>query len=91
MCAQGHPHGLHVAAFDADRVSAANGGRQLYSALEMGRHKALVTIHRLYRALAWTGRFALPLAQQHVEVAVHVWHRVVQVRALPLSCRNNRG
>ena len=42
MRALGHPHGLHVTAFDADRVSEANVGRQLYSAADIGRHKALV-------------------------------------------------
>jgi len=47
MRALGHPFGLHVTAFDADRVSEANVGRQLYSAADIGRHKALVTIHRL--------------------------------------------
>ena len=55
MCALGHPHGLHVTAFDADRVSEANVGRQLYSAADIGRHKALVTIHRLnqFYGLDW--------------------------------------
>ena len=47
MRALGHPHGLLVTAFDADRVSESNVGRQLYSASDVGRHKALVTIHRL--------------------------------------------
>lgn len=51
----GHPHGLHVTAFDADRVSEANVGRQIYSAADVGRHKALVTIHRLnqFYGLDW--------------------------------------
>lgn len=55
MRALGHPHGLHVAAFDADRVSEANVGRQLYSAADIGRHKALVTVHRLnqFYGLDW--------------------------------------
>lgn len=55
MRALGHPHGLHVTAFDADRVSEANVGRQLYSAADVGRHKALVTIHRLnqFYGLDW--------------------------------------
>lgn len=47
MKALGHPYGLHVTAFDADRVSEANVGRQLYSPADIGRHKAIVTIHRL--------------------------------------------
>ncbi len=55
MRALGHPLGLHVRAFDADRVSEANVGRQLYSAADIGRHKALVTIHRLnqFYGLDW--------------------------------------
>lgn len=55
MRALGHPHGLHVTAFDADRVSEANVGRQLYSAADVGRHKSLVTIHRLnqFYGLDW--------------------------------------
>lgn len=55
MRALGHPFGLHVSAFDADRVSEANVGRQLYSAADIGRHKAIVTIHRLnqFYGLDW--------------------------------------
>lgn len=55
MRALGHPHGLHVTAFDADRVSEANVGRQLYSTADIGRHKALVTVHRLnqFYGLDW--------------------------------------
>ncbi|MDF3831428.1 PRTRC system ThiF family protein [Cupriavidus basilensis] len=55
MRALGHPHGLHVSAFDADRVSEANVGRQLYSAADIGRHKAIVTVHRLnqFYGLDW--------------------------------------
>lgn len=44
MKALGHPHGLHVTAYDADRVSEANVGRQLYSPADIGRHKAIVTM-----------------------------------------------
>jgi len=55
MRALGHPFGLHVSAFDPDRVSEANVGRQLYSAADIGKHKALVTIHRLnqFYGLDW--------------------------------------
>lgn len=55
MRALGHPYGLHVSAFDGDRVSEANVGRQLYSAADIGRHKALVTIYRLnqFYGLDW--------------------------------------
>ncbi|CAN5661630.1 hypothetical protein BH11PSE8_BH11PSE8_24560 [soil metagenome] len=56
MRALGHPCGLHVAAFDADRVSEANMGRQVFSPADVGRFKALVTIHRLnqFYGLDWT-------------------------------------
>lgn len=47
MRALGHPHGLHVTAFDDDRVSEANVGRQVYSPADVGQHKALVNIHRV--------------------------------------------
>ncbi|MCL2591248.1 MAG: PRTRC system ThiF family protein [Betaproteobacteria bacterium] len=55
MRALGHPHGLHVHAYDDDRVSEANVGRQLYSRADIGRHKALVTIHRInqFYGLDW--------------------------------------
>jgi PRTRC genetic system ThiF family protein len=55
MQALGHPFGLHVTAFDADRVSEANVGRQLYSRADIGRLKAVVTINRLnqYYGLDW--------------------------------------
>ncbi len=55
MRALGHPFGLHVVALDADRVSEANVGRQLYSAADIGKHKALVTMHRLnqFYGLDW--------------------------------------
>lgn len=55
--ALGHPGGLHVAAFDPDRVSEANVGRQLYSPADVGRYKAVVTIHRLnqFYGLDWDG------------------------------------
>ena len=46
--ALGHPYGLYVEAFDADRVSEANVGRQLYSVADLGKHKALVTVHPSY-------------------------------------------
>lgn len=55
MKALGHPYGLHVTAFDGDRVSEANVGRQLYSPADVGRFKAIVTIHRLnqFYGLDW--------------------------------------
>ncbi|MGJ9418770.1 PRTRC system ThiF family protein [Massilia sp. CMS3.1] len=53
--ALGHPYGLHITAFDGDRVSEANVGRQLYSPADVGRYKAVVTIHRLnqFYGLDW--------------------------------------
>lgn len=55
MKALGHPYGLHVTAFDGDRVSEANVGRQLYSPSDVGRFKSVVTIHRLnqFYGLDW--------------------------------------
>lgn len=53
--ALGHPHGLHVTAFDGDTVSESNVGRQVYSSADVGLHKAVVTINRLnqYFGLDW--------------------------------------
>jgi PRTRC genetic system ThiF family protein len=53
--ALGHPYGLHVTAFDGDRVSEANIGRQLYSPSDVGRYKSVVTLHRLnqFYGLDW--------------------------------------
>jgi PRTRC genetic system ThiF family protein len=58
MRALGHPSGLHVTAFDADAVSEANVGRQLYSPSDVGQNKALLTIYRLnlFYGLDWSGR-----------------------------------
>ena len=42
----GHP-GLHVTAFDADIVTAANCGRQLFSEQEIGLNKAEALITKL--------------------------------------------
>lgn len=42
----GHP-GLHVRAYDADIVTEANCGRQLFSPIEIGRNKAEVMVTKL--------------------------------------------
>lgn len=57
--AQGHP-GLWVAVFDADRVSEANIGRQLFSPADIGRYKAEVLCTRvnIFYGLSWQ---AVPL------------------------------
>lgn len=67
MKALGHPYGLHVTAFDADRVSEANVGRQLYSPADIGLHKAALTVHRLnqFYGLDWLAK--LCRYEQHVE------------------------
>ena len=51
----GHPGGLHVTAFDADTVSEANVGRQVFSPADVGQYKAILTIHRLnqFYGLDW--------------------------------------
>jgi PRTRC genetic system ThiF family protein len=53
----GHP-GLIVTAFDADTVSSANVGRQMFSPADVGQHKSIVLIHRLntFFGLDWCGR-----------------------------------
>lgn len=53
--ALGHPHGLHVRAFDPDIVTEANVGRQLYSPSDVGGSKATITITRLnhFYGLDW--------------------------------------
>lgn len=47
MRALGHPYGLHVTALDADVVSDANIGRQIFSPSDVGQNKAVVTITRI--------------------------------------------
>ena len=85
MRALGHPCGLHVTAFDADRVSEANVGRQLYSAADIGRHKALVTIHRLnqFYGLDWE---AVPMRYED-----HVDLRYSAGADLLISCVDSRS
>jgi PRTRC genetic system ThiF family protein len=53
--ALGHPHGLHVSAFDPDVVTEANVGRQLYSTADIGSSKAIITITRInhFYGLDW--------------------------------------
>ncbi|MFT4192100.1 MAG: PRTRC system ThiF family protein [Comamonas sp.] len=86
MRALGHPHGLHVTAFDADRVSEAHVGRQLYSAVDIGRHKAIVTIHRLnqFYGLDWQ---AQPLRYE----AYQQNRRLRQSCDLLISCVDSRS
>ena len=50
----GHP-GLHVKSYDADIVTAANCGRQLFSPIEVGRNKAevLTTKLNMFFGTAW--------------------------------------
>jgi PRTRC genetic system ThiF family protein len=68
MRALGHPHGLHVTAFDADRVSEANVGRQHYSAADIGQYKSIVSVHRLnlFYGLDWS---AVPQRYEVVQEA----------------------
>ncbi|EER62164.1 UBA/THIF-type NAD/FAD binding protein [Acidovorax delafieldii 2AN] len=86
MRALGHPLGLHVTAFDADRVSEANVGRQLYSAADIGRHKALVTIHRLnqFYGLDWE---AYPMRYEEFVFG----HRYAASADLLVSCVDSRS
>ena len=82
----GHPCGLHVKAFDADRVSEANVGRQLYSRAEVGRFKSLVTINRLnqFYGLDWD---AYPF---HYEDYPRSGHRGLDGDVV-VSCVDTRG
>ena len=62
MKALGHPYGLHVTAFDADRVSEANVGRQLYKSRRRGALQGggdAASTEPVLRA--GLGRAALPL------------------------------
>ncbi len=56
----GHP-GLEVTAYDPDTVGAANIGRQLFSASDVGLNKAVVLVHRInaFFGLDWR---AIPAA-----------------------------
>ncbi len=58
LLALGHEWGLDVTVFDADRVSPANIGRQLYSHADVGQSKAvaLVTRVNLFFGLDWKAR-----------------------------------
>lgn len=47
MLALGHEHGLHVSAFDDDRVSESNVGRQLYYPSDVGQYKVDVLVNRV--------------------------------------------
>ena len=55
MLAFGHPFGLHVTAFDDDRVAPSNVGRQIYSPSDIGQYKAILSVHRLnqFYGLDW--------------------------------------
>lgn len=86
MRALGHPYGLHVSAFDPDRVNEANVGRQLYSAADIGRHKAIVTIHRLnqFYGLDWS---AIPRRYEEE----HDDHRPARGADILVSCVDSRA
>lgn len=86
MRALGHPYGLHVSAYDPDRVSEANVGRQPYSASDIGRHKAIVTIHRLnqFYGLDWS---AIP-RRYEVEQDGHLHARGADIL---ISCVDSRA
>ena len=56
MKALGHRYGLSVTSYDADVVSAANIGRTVFSASDIGQYKATVLTQRINCAydLDWT-------------------------------------
>ena len=45
--AVGHPHGLHVTAFDPDEISESNIVRQRFYPAEIGQNKAVTAIQRM--------------------------------------------
>ncbi len=55
MKSLGHPYGMRVTAWDPDRVSEANIGRQLFTTEEVGLSKAEALIHRynMHFGLDW--------------------------------------
>jgi PRTRC genetic system ThiF family protein len=55
LMALGHPHGLHVAVWDADAVSPTNCIRQNFFDVDVGRNKAEIMINRLNVAHAGSG------------------------------------
>ncbi len=52
LIALGHP-GLHVRVFDADLVSPANVGRQLFSRADIGQSKAAISVTRVNRFFSY--------------------------------------
>ena len=52
----GHP-GLHVIAYDSDRVELNNVGRQLYTLCDVGEYKVVNAVHKVNMAFAlqWRG------------------------------------
>ncbi len=55
MKSLGHPRGLHVTAWDPDRVSQANIGRQLFTESEVGLFKSdcLINRYNMHFGLEW--------------------------------------
>lgn len=53
--ALGHQHGIHVTAFDADKVEPHNIGRQRFSESDVGKYKSISLIQRtnLFYGLDW--------------------------------------
>lgn len=84
--ALGHPEGLHVTAFDDDFVSEANIGRQLYSPVDVGLHKSIVTINRLnqFYGLDWN---AVPRRYEYEFSA----HRSQARADMVISCVDTRA
>lgn len=70
----GHPHGLDVTAWDPDRVSRSNVGRQLFTEPEIGLFKAECLIHRLnlHFGLEWEAenRKYCPSSYRHPTIII---------------------
>lgn len=70
--ALGHPGGLAVTAWDPDRVSEANVGRQLFAPADVGHYKSIVLTHRvnLWYGLSWKAEPQEYTAQESSQIVV---------------------
>ena len=82
----GHP-GLHVRAWDADVVSPANMGRQLFSQSDLGMNKAAVLITRINRFFG-TDWEALPMVYGKKFVSSNILVTCVDTAATRLKIAN---
>ncbi|HEU4753165.1 MAG TPA: PRTRC system ThiF family protein [Armatimonadota bacterium] len=83
----GHPAGLHVIAWDPDRVTEANVGRQLFYPSDIGESKAVVLVHRLNLCYGLRWEAAPERYQGAAEMSVMGgWGRTRQAGDLLITC-----